>query len=101
MRQRDKKRARGREAAQKAEPADDSIALFHDAVRDVAPLPASDKVVLAGKHPQPTPRPRDDGQAAPDDSLSDHIPLEIAAGDDWSFLRSGLSRQTLRRLRRG
>ncbi len=101
MRQPDKKRARGREAAPKAEPADDGIALFHDAVRDVAPLPASDKVVLAGKHPQPTPRPRDDGQAAPDDSLSDHIPLEIAAGDDWSFLRSGLSRQTLRRLRRG
>ncbi|SFO09778.1 DNA-nicking endonuclease, Smr domain [Nitrosospira briensis] len=101
MKQPDKKRAMDREAAPKAEPSDDGMALFHDAVRNVAPLPASDKVVLAGKHPQPIPRPQDDGQAAPDDSLSDHIPLEIAAGDEWSFLRSGLSRQTLRRLRRG
>ena len=35
------------------------------------------------------------------DALSDHIALEIGAGDEWAFLRPGVSRQTLRRLRRG
>ena len=81
---------------------DDEISLFHDSMRDVKPLTISDKVVHARKHTHPVPhRIQQDEQSAPKDPLSDHISLEIAAGDEWSFLRPGLSRQTLRRLRRG
>ena len=81
---------------------DDDTALFRNAVRDVAPLPKSGQTPQTGNPPQPIPRqiPHDE-QTAPDDSLSDHISLEMEAGDEWSFLRPGVSRQTLRRLRRG
>lgn len=81
---------------------DDDSALFRRAVHDVAPLPKSDKTLHTSRQPQPVPRqiPHDE-QTAPDDSLSDHISLEMEAGDEWSFLRPGVSRQTLRRLRRG
>lgn len=81
---------------------DGDIALFHEAVRDVAPLPAPDKVLPAPKHLPPIPRKiSGEERPGPDDSLSDNIGLEIGAGDEWAFLRPGLSRQTLRRLRRG
>lgn len=83
--------------------ADDDNALFRHAVRDVAPLTPSDKIAYTTRQlPQPIPRQilRPE-QTAPEDSLSDHISMEIEAGDEWSFLRPGVSRQTLRRLRRG
>jgi DNA-nicking Smr family endonuclease len=80
----------------------DAAALFRQAVQGVLPLAASDKALLPGKHPPPIPRqiPAHE-QSAADDALSDHIVLEIGAGDEWAFLRPGVSRQTLRRLRRG
>lgn len=81
---------------------DDEAALFRNAVLDVAPLTPPDKISHPAKpHPQPVPRqiPRD--ERSPGDSLSDHVSLEMEPGDEWSFLRPGLSRQTLRRLRRG
>lgn len=80
----------------------DAAALFRQAVQGVSPLAASDKVLLPGKHPPPIPRqiPAHE-QPAADDALSDHIVLEIGAGDEWAFLGPGVSRQTLRRLRRG
>lgn len=104
MKRRDKKPTTGSAThdAALSEIVDDDTALFRSAVRDVAPLPRSGKTPYTGKQPQPIPRqiPRDE-QTAPDDSLSDHISLEMEAGDEWSFLRPGVSRQTLRRLRRG
>jgi DNA-nicking Smr family endonuclease len=81
---------------------DDEMSLFRDSMRDVKPLTIPDKVVHARKHTPPVPHHiQQNEQSTPEDSLSDHISLEIAAGDEWSFLRPGLSRQTLRRLRRG
>ena len=82
---------------------DDDNALFRHAVQDVAPLAPSDKIAYTTRQlPQPIPRQiLHPEQTAPDDSLSDHISMEIEAGDEWSFLRPGVSRQTLRRLRRG
>lgn len=78
------------------------MSLFRDSMRDVMPLTVSDKVVHAHNHRRPIPQHiQQDEQTMPEDSLSDHISLEIAAGDEWSFLRPGLSRQTLRRMRRG
>lgn len=88
----------------KAEPGigDNETALFRDAVRDVAPLPASAKMPYTGKRSQPIPRQTlRDEQTEPNDLLSDHISMKMEAGDEWSFLRPGVSRQTLRRLRRG
>src|SRR5512134_391858 len=88
------------------EPADvgasDASALFRQAIQGVSPLRPSDKAVLAGTHPPPIPRQTPaHGQSPAGDALSDHIALEIGAGDEWAFLGPGVSRQTLRRLRRG
>ncbi|WON75308.1 Smr/MutS family protein [Nitrosospira sp. Is2] len=81
---------------------DDGAALFRQAVQGVSRLTASDKAPLPSKHPPPIPRqiPAHE-QSAGGEALSDHIALEIGAGDEWAFLRPGVSRQTLRRLRRG
>lgn len=78
------------------------MALFHAAMRDVAPLPATDKIAYHGSKTPPVPRKKNHPeQATTADTLSDHIALEMAAGDAWSYARPGMSLQTLRRLRRG
>ncbi len=81
---------------------EDEMALFRDAMDGVAPLSASNHVVH--KHPPPPAFPlhsKQSGQRAVEDTLSDHITLEIEPGDEWSYLRPELTRQTLKRLRRG
>ena len=78
------------------------MALFRAAMRDVAPLPATDKVVSSGSQVPPVPRKKSyQEQAATEDTLSDHISMEMEAGDEWSYRRPGISQQTLRRLLRG
>ena len=80
----------------------DETALFRDAVQDVALLAAPDKIVHSRKRPRPVPhQPPSDEQPVLDDALSDHILLNADEDDSTSFLRTGLSRQSLRRLRRG
>ena len=81
---------------------DDEISLFHDAMQGVQPLNKPDKVIHERK--TTTPASQYIVQEEPSilkDSLSDHISLELADGEEWSFLSPGVSRQTLRRLRRG
>jgi DNA-nicking Smr family endonuclease len=81
---------------------DEEVTLFRDAMRDVVPLTPSGKVLLASNHPQPIPlqaQPEQDSSI--NDGFSDHIPVQMESGDEWAFLRPGVSRQTLRRLRRG
>ncbi|AEJ03070.1 Smr protein/MutS2 [Nitrosomonas sp. Is79A3] len=81
---------------------EDEMALFYAAMRDVSPLPATDKLAPSGPKIPPIPRKKNTQEQAPaEDALSDHIAMEIEAGDEWSYLRPGMSRQTLRRLRRG
>ncbi|SFW22869.1 Smr/MutS family protein [Nitrosovibrio sp. Nv17] len=95
---------RGRKPADGTPPApsSDDVALFRSAVGEVVPLPDSGRVLHEGEPPLPIPLPGSpEPDALPDDALSDHLPLEMEAGDEWSFLRPGVSRQTLRRLRRG
>lgn len=79
-------------------------ALFRQAVGDAIPLPESGRVAHApkGRKPIPYQRLRDEHEAL-QDSLSDHIPWDggIETGEELAFLRDGLSRQVLRRLRRG
>lgn len=77
--------------------------LFREAVRDAQPLPDLDKVQPPAPRAKPYPKQtRQDEQQALADSLSDHIPWEEAeTGDELCFLRPGLTRQTLRKLKRG
>lgn len=82
--------------------AGDASALFRKAMQGVSPLTAPDKALLRTRHPSPIPRqtPSEERRAA-GDGLSPDLVLEIGAGDEWAFTRAGVSRQTLRRLRRG
>lgn len=87
-----------------AQPAADDSAPFEQLLPDVTPLPDHGRVV----HPRPKRKPipvqrlRDE-RAALADSLSDHITWDIGTetGEELVYLRNGLSRQTLRKLRRG
>lgn len=80
----------------------DETALFRAAMQDVAPLPAPNKITHNDNKPAPYPRKKFlCDEIAPNDSLSDHISFSIETGDPWSYVRSGMPHQTLRRLRRG
>lgn len=86
---------------QKDPSADDDAALFHAAMRDVAPLPAANTVTPHHSAVSPVPRGAKQQSSVVEDTLSDHIAVEMAAGDDWSYARPGMPHQTLRKLRRG
>jgi DNA-nicking Smr family endonuclease len=73
--------------------------VFRTAMQDVVPLPASNKADI--KHPKPKPRPLRNHFPAGEMEQSKDIFLDIEADGEWSFLRPGVSRQTLRRLRNG
>lgn len=86
------------------EPVNDSDekALFQAAMQGVAPLPAANKVIDHNAETSPYPRKGQYlEQTAANDTLSDHIAVAMEAGDTWSYVRPGVSHQTLRRLRRG
>ena len=75
--------------------------LFRQAVEGVKPLPHSRRVQPAVKLPPPLPlQTLRDEQAALSESLSDWAPPH-ESGDEASFLRQGMSRQILKKLRRG
>ncbi|MGZ0020162.1 Smr/MutS family protein [Nitrosomonas sp. wSCUT-2] len=79
---------------------DDDESLFHTAMCDVAPLPVSDKLPQSRARILPIPyKSRNETLLA--DNFSDHIAIALETGDSWSFMRPGLSAQTLKRLRRG
>ncbi|MDA8107377.1 MAG: Smr/MutS family protein [Betaproteobacteria bacterium] len=77
---------------------------FREAVADVQPLAGARRVAL--RKPPPPPHPvqtRRDEQAALAESLAGPLTVDDAldSGEELAFLRDGLSRQVLRRLRRG
>lgn len=94
------KRERKKPSITDKKSSDEETAMFHEAMRDVIPLPLSNQIVHRQKSSQPLPRSFAETPTAKD-TLSDHISLEIPEGDEWSYLRPGLSRQILRKLRRG
>jgi DNA-nicking Smr family endonuclease len=86
------------------EPAEDPGQEFLEAVRDVQPLPDPGRVVHPAKPVTPLPFQRhQDDQQVLRDSLSDEAQpdLDLEAGEQSWFLRPGLSKQVLRRLRSG
>ncbi len=77
---------------------------FRQAVADVAPLKRPHRHALKGPPPPPVAlQRRRDEHAALHESLHGPVSLDDAldSGDELTYLREGLSRQILRRLRRG
>jgi DNA-nicking Smr family endonuclease len=77
---------------------------FRDAMADVAPLERNDRRVLRPSPPPPVPvHSRRDEHAALTESLRGPLSTDDAldSGEELVYLRDGLSRQVLRRLRRG
>jgi DNA-nicking Smr family endonuclease len=77
---------------------------FRRATRDVEPLQAPRRVRLSQEPAAPVPQQtRRDERAALEESLSGARSIDdaIESGEELSFLRDGLSRQLLRKLRRG
>jgi len=77
---------------------------FRKAVAGVKPIKRPKRVLLTGPAPAPVPHQRRrDEMAALAESLEGPLSIDDAldTGEDLSFLRDGMSRQVLRRLRRG
>lgn len=85
------------------EPPDDTD-LLREALKDVAPIARSGRVVHEKPRRKPVPAQhlKDERQALAD-SLSEPVPLELAleSGEELAFARDGLGAQVLRKLRRG
>ena len=78
--------------------------LFENLFANVTPLPDHGRVIHARPRVKPVPvQHLRDERAALADSLSDHITWDIGVetGEELVFLRSGLSPQSLKKLRRG
>jgi DNA-nicking Smr family endonuclease len=77
---------------------------FRRATAGVEPLPAQRRVALPRSRPAPVARQRQrDERAALAESLSGPVSVDdaIESGEELAYLREGLSRQLLRKLRRG
>lgn len=88
----------------KRAPPPDETALFKAAVADALPLPDFGKLAPSAPRVLPVPRQRiRDEQQALVDSLSDYLGWEdsMETGEELVFLRTGLRRDTLKKLRRG
>jgi DNA-nicking Smr family endonuclease len=84
--------------------AEEEIALFRDAVRDTTPIRPPARVRPEGKSPPPVPvQALLDGHEAVAESLEGPVSEEqsIETGLEPSYLRNGLGRDVLRKLRRG
>lgn len=82
----------------------DALDLLRDALRDVTPIKPADRVQHPPRRVDPVPVQRLlTEQEILAESLSDASPLEdgFESGAELGFVREGLSRQALRKLRRG
>src|SRR5256885_6560717 len=83
---------------------EDEAALFRAAVRDATPLESSARVGSMTESPPPVPiQSLLDGHDALVESLAGALSWDqsMESGEESSFLRSGLARDVLRKLRRG
>jgi DNA-nicking Smr family endonuclease len=83
---------------------DEEIALFREAVRDATPIRHAGRVLPKGKTVPPVPvQSLLDGHQAVAESLDGPLSEEqsLESGQEPSHLRAGLSRDVLRKLRRG
>jgi DNA-nicking Smr family endonuclease len=83
-------------------PAEDDSAVLREALKDVAPLPDPGRVVHPPRRASPMPyQTWMDEREALAQSLTDPAPWDVDYGDEIPFLRPGLSRLILRKLKRG
>ena len=83
---------------------EDEAALFRDAVRDATPLESSARVGSKTESPPPVPiQSLLDGHDALVESLAGALSSDqsMETGEEPSYLRTGLARDVLRKLRRG
>jgi DNA-nicking Smr family endonuclease len=81
---------------------EDEAALFRDAVRDATPLESLARVEPRTQAPPPVPvQSLLDGHDALVESLAGSWDQSVETGEEPSYLRSGLARDVLRKLRRG
>jgi len=83
---------------------EDEVALFREAVRGATPIRSTPRVLRRGKPPLPVPvQSLLDGHEAVAESLEGPLSQEqsIETGQEPSYLRAGLGRDVLRKLRRG
>ena len=83
---------------------EEEAALFRDAVRDATPLQSSSRTRLEANSPPPIPvQSLLDVHDALAESLSGPLSLDqsVETGEELFFLREGLGRDVLRKLRRG
>ncbi|TXT26039.1 MAG: Smr protein/MutS2 [Gallionellaceae bacterium] len=82
----------------RGQPLPEDSVLFRQALEGVTPLPPSDRATIQPPPARATPAHRQPESPEISDTLSDH-----GAGDEplVEFLRSGIARTTLRKLRRG
>jgi DNA-nicking Smr family endonuclease len=83
---------------------EDEVALFREAVRGATPIRSAPRVLPRGKPPLPVPvQSLLDGHEAIAESLEGPLSQEqsIETGQEPSYLRAGLGRDVLRKLRRG
>jgi DNA-nicking Smr family endonuclease len=86
------------------EVAEDEVALFREAVRDTTPIRPASRIPRVGELPPPLPvQSLLDGHDTIAESLDGDLPSEQSAetGQESSYLRAGLGRDVLRKLRRG
>ncbi|HET9701847.1 MAG TPA: Smr/MutS family protein [Burkholderiales bacterium] len=83
-------------------PPPDDDTLLAEALKDVAPLPDHGRVVLPARRTQPLPYQtwRDEREALAE-SLTCAAEWDVETDEDTAFLRPGLDRQVLRKLKRG
>src|SRR5690606_15721464 len=81
---------------------DDDLAAFRDAMRDVRPIAAEERVERR-RRPRPVPRfSQDDEARVVGESLAnDPYAMELETGEELLYLRDGANPKLLRRLRRG
>ena len=81
---------------------DDDSALFRAAIGDVRPL-RHDRASVQRPRPKPIPRQREADESRVLDELLDGEldPAELETGEELSFLRPGIQKRVLRKLRRG
>ncbi|MGB8338654.1 MAG: Smr/MutS family protein [Burkholderiales bacterium] len=83
-------------------PHPDEAGLFRAAVEDVVPVRYPKRASLSPAPPRPIALQRQlDDQQVLVDSLSDPTDVLLETGEELQFLRNGLSRDVLRKLRRG
>jgi DNA-nicking Smr family endonuclease len=83
---------------------EDEVALFREAVRGATPIRPAPRVLRRGKPPPPVPvQSLLDGHDAVAESLDGPLSQEqsIETGQEPSYLRAGLGRDVLRKLKRG